>query len=175
MRSQSRCPPTQSPTSHSSKQLVRNAVRTFCAYVNILHADDEETNDAAYGLREDRCPLFTCSLARLSGAAPEHCTHSSKSCEELSCYKYTHQGTCISTDAGERVHVCQRSERKVPGCAMPVGSATREWSRKECPGMMCAHALDWGYSPIYCTSTDEDVNLCPELGCHQYQPAGELS
>lgn len=38
--------------------------------------------------------------------------------------------------------------------------------------MLCAHALDWGYSPLYCTSTEKDSKMCPELGCHEFVPAG---
>ena len=38
--------------------------------------------------------------------------------------------------------------------------------------MLCAHALDWGYTPLYCTSTEQDQEMCPELSCHEYVPAG---
>lgn len=102
---------------HIDQKLLRSAereTRRDSGLVRQAHDEIQEDKhflDEAYGVKDadadmdietvqgNKCPLFTCALAKVSGAAPTHCTHSSRECPDLSCYEYTPVSTCLSEAA----------------------------------------------------------------------------
>jgi hypothetical protein len=104
------------------------------------------------------CPSMQCEEAKAGGFLPTVCS-TSDDCPRIRCMDYQEQGAC------RQGRICSKPSSATYGCTPDRREGP--WQSAKCPGMHCARAQQWGYTPVFCTLA-EGEGECPTLSCYTY-------